>query len=315
MKKDIHYISHQYIDKTRWDNRIQEAPNGLIYASSAYLDFMSPGWDALVMRDYETIMPLTIREKWGISYLYQPAFCQQLGVFGNATEDEAVTRAFLEIAGEHFPFIEINLNFANEYKKVTKKKCNLILSLNQPFHQIEKSFKKDLIQNIRKAKKNNVVYQESDEIKKAIDLYKNTYSKRFYIAHKDFENFLNLCIYLKGKDKLIIRKVSSADGELLAIGIFLKDDKRIYKVMTTTLPNGRQTGANHFLLHELIKEYSDQNLIFDFFGSEIPSINFFCRKFGPVEQRYSLVKINQLPFLTKELKALSDYLRKQKFHS
>jgi hypothetical protein len=306
----VSYLQHENIDKKKWDRCIDNAQNGLIYAYSFYLDVMSENWDALVMNDYEAVMPLTWNKKFAIRYLRQPAFTQQLGLFGNILFDKKVTDLFINKALEIYSFAEINLNYANEYKNGETKKCNLILPLSRSFNEIEKGFKKDLIKNIRKAKKSNLIYEATDEIEKTIDLYKNTYSKKFYVTEINYENFLNLCIKLKNKGQLLIRKVSSSDGKLLATGIFLKDNKRIYKVMTTTLPAGRNQEANHFLLCQLIKEYSEQNLIFDFSGSEIPSINFFLRKFGAIEQPYPSVKINNLSFWKRWSKNVYDYLKK-----
>ena len=76
--------------------------------------------------------------------------------------------------------------------------------------------------------------------------------------------------------------------------------------MSTTFPDGRKPGANHFMLYEFIKEFSGQNLILDFEGSEIPSINFFYKKFGAIEQPYPFVRINKLKPLHRLLKSLSD---------
>jgi hypothetical protein len=304
-------VHHADIDKEKWDRCINNAANGLIYGYSYYLDIMSANWDALIMGDYEVVMPLTWNKKLGISYLRQPAFTQQLGIFGSPLFDDNLIAAFIGRALEHFSLVEINLNFAN-HLNTTVNKCNLILPLNEPFIEIEKRFKKDLIKNVRKAKKNNLVYEATDEFEKAIMLYKDTYSERFYKPEEDYNNFLNLCIELKNKNQVTIRKVSSSEGQLLAIGIFMKDDKRIYKTMTTTLKDGRDQEANHFLLYELIKEYSGQDLIFDFTGSDIPSINSFCRKFGSIEQPYFFAGINHLPFFIKEAKQIYDYFKSGK---
>jgi hypothetical protein len=46
-----------------------------------HLDRTAVVWDALVWGDYEFVMPLPVRKKWGIQYVYQPLFCQQLGIF------------------------------------------------------------------------------------------------------------------------------------------------------------------------------------------------------------------------------------------
>jgi len=300
----ISYIQHADIDKKKWDQCIADSKNELIYAYSYYLDVMSKNWDALIWKDYEMIMPLTWNKKFGISYLRQPAFTQQLGIFGNSLFENNITEKFIDKAMELFPFAEINLNFGNEY--ATMKKCNLILPLNNSFVEIKNSFNNDLIKNIKKANRNNLIYTSSEDIETAIQSYKKTYSAKFHSSKKDFEDFQQLCLLLKTKEQIFVRKVNSKEGHLLAIAIFLKDKKRIYNIMSTTFSEGRKLEANHFLLHELIKEFSGQNLILDFEGSEIPSIHSFYKKFGAIEQQYPFVRINKLKSWQRLFKNLND---------
>jgi hypothetical protein len=108
----IKYITQQNIDKEKWDACIDLAPNGLIYAYSFYLNKMAKHWDALVLNDYETVMPLTWNKKYGFSYLYQPAFTASLGVFGKNIMPEIVKK-FLDAIPTKYKLVEISLNSGN----------------------------------------------------------------------------------------------------------------------------------------------------------------------------------------------------------
>lgn len=303
----IFYIKHADIDKEKWDKCIADSANELIYAYSYYLDIMSKNWDALVLNDYEAVMPLTWNKKFGISYLRQPFFTQQLGIFGNIFFDEKVTGSFINKALEIFPFAEINLNYANQYKNGETNRCNLILPLNRSFDEIKKTFRKDFVNKIRS---NNLIYQPSDDIEKAIQIFKENYHNKIRISSKAYHDWLQLSIVLETKNQILVRKVSSVDGELLSIALLLKDKRRIYYVMSSTLPSGRKQQSNYFLLYHVIKEFAGQDLVFDFEGSEIPSIKLFFSKFGGVEQSYPFVKINNLSFWKRWMKNVYDYLKK-----
>ena len=61
----IRYIQHEEIDKAKWDSCIANAGNSLIYGYTWWLDNISPGWHALVLNDYDAVMPLTWRKKYG----------------------------------------------------------------------------------------------------------------------------------------------------------------------------------------------------------------------------------------------------------
>ena len=86
----LYYKQRKEIDEAKWDKCISKASNGLIYAYSYYLDGMADNWDALVLNDYEVVMPLPWRKKFGFYYLYQPAFTAQLGLFGRDINKELV---------------------------------------------------------------------------------------------------------------------------------------------------------------------------------------------------------------------------------
>ena len=303
----ISYLKHADIDKGKWDKCIADSANGLIYAYSYYLDIMSKNWDAVILNDYQAVMPLTWNKKFGISYLRQPAFTQQLGIFGNIVFDEEITDLFISKALQIFPFAEINLNYANEYKNNATKKWNLILPLKRSFDEIEKDFRKDFV---KKIKKNNLNYESSGEIEKVIQLFKENYGYRLRIPQNAYQQWFSLCKHLHSRGEILVRKVSSAKGELISMALLLKDERRIYYVMSATLPAGRKQQANYFLLYQVIKEFAEQDLIFDFEGSEISSIKSFFLKFGPVEQPYPFVKINNLSFAKKWIKKGYDYLNK-----
>jgi hypothetical protein len=268
---------------------------------------MSENWDALVQDDYELVMPLPWKKKFGISYLYQPAFTQQLGIFSNSLLDSNTTESFLREAFSNFYFAEINLNFGNKYEKATREKCNLILSLNRPFEEIEKNFRKDFVKKIILS---DLIYEPSDDFEKAILLFEKNNSEKIALSKNSYERFSQLCYLVKKKSSLIVRKVTTSAGKLLSIAILFKDRKRIYYILSTTSEEGRKEQANYFLLYHLIKESSGQDLIFDFEGSEIDSIKYFFKKFGAVEQTYPFIKINNLPFLQKRIKNCVDYFKK-----
>ena len=97
MQDQIRYVKRKDIDAQKWDECISNSPNGIIYAYVFYLDCMADQWDALVYNDYEAIMPLTWRKKYGVAYLYQPFFTQQSGIFSQQPVTASIIAAFLSV--------------------------------------------------------------------------------------------------------------------------------------------------------------------------------------------------------------------------
>jgi hypothetical protein len=104
---EIRHLLHHEIDRRKWENCISSSSNPLIYVEYEFLNIMSPNWEALILGDYEYVMPLTWKKKWGIRYLIQPAFIQQTGIFSTFETDAQVVDAFLQKAKSIFSFISI----------------------------------------------------------------------------------------------------------------------------------------------------------------------------------------------------------------
>ena len=79
----IQYIANDNLDYEKWDKCIIGSVNGNFYAKSWYLDIVSPNWKALIQDDYKAVFPLPIKKRLGISYISQPLFTQQLGIFSS----------------------------------------------------------------------------------------------------------------------------------------------------------------------------------------------------------------------------------------
>jgi hypothetical protein len=122
---------------------VGEAFNSRIYANSWFLDRTAVEWDALVYGDYEYVMPLPVRRKLGIRYLYQPLYSQQLGIFPPPPPEVAI--AYFEDLQHRFSYMDIQLNSSNlpvrDLKDVgfTGRK-NFLLPVGAEYHAIEAAY-------------------------------------------------------------------------------------------------------------------------------------------------------------------------------
>ena len=91
----IRLYANSEIDKAKWDSCVVDSNNALIYAYSWYLDIVSPNWVALIKGDYKVVFPLPAKKKLGVSYISQPLFTQQLGLFSSEISNNVDT--FLHI--------------------------------------------------------------------------------------------------------------------------------------------------------------------------------------------------------------------------
>lgn len=285
------------IDKDEWDRQIGLCKNSLIYAYSFYLDHVCPGWYALMDDSKSFFMPLPVRTKMGITYSYQPLFTQQLGVFSKYEINEEIITRFLNKSESVSKDISLYLNYSNQLPEA-KQRCNLIIDLSDSFDTISKRFRRDLI---TKPTSSNLDYATST-IDEVFEFYtrfilpKNKKNTGHHVA-----GFKTLALFLSKQRKALPRSVKNSTGETISTALFFTDEHRIYYLLAASSQEGRKTSANALLLYEAIKEFSGQQKIFDFEGSEIPGVRFFFEKFGPKLQSYYHYKKDNLNPLQKKL--------------
>ncbi|MDP4248261.1 MAG: GNAT family N-acetyltransferase [Bacteroidota bacterium] len=302
-EQDIHYLRRQEIDADKWDRCIGQAANALIYARSFYLDHMAPEkWDALVLDDYRVVMPIPWNRKWGIRYACQPPFTQQLGIFAAGEIAPSLVGACLSRLAEHFRFAELFLNYLNPYPSLPSH-TNYILDLNMPYAQLAGGYKKDLVRNLKEAASSSFAYIRDFELSTALSMYRERYGPRTpHVKEESWRRFSTLCSFLRERGQCILRAVRDRKGKVLATALFLVGDGRMHLLQSTNLPEGRHTGANHFLLDRVIAEFAGQPLLLDFEGSDLPGIAHFYANFGSRDEPYFFYRLNRLPLPLRRLK-------------
>jgi hypothetical protein len=297
----IRYLKHQDIDPAKWDACIERAANGLIYAYSFYLDHMATNWDALVLGDYEAVMPLTWRKKLGIYYLYQPTFVAQGGVFGTNLTEEMVGN-FLQAIPKKFRLIEINLNSGNILAAphgFTQLGANYVLPLNAAYKDIYASYRDNIKRNIKKAVAAGCTVKKDIPVESVVKLSAEQLPE---VHEQNLAKFQRLYADLHERGKAITYGIFSANDELLASCVYFFSHNRAYYILVGNHPNGRTLGASHYLIDRFIEDHANSNLLLDFEGSDIRSLAFFYQSFGSNPEIYPVLRINRLPWYINALR-------------
>jgi hypothetical protein len=301
---EISYLTYQQINKIKWDTCINNAGNGLIYAYSFYLDAMAKNWDALVLNDYEAVMPLTWNKKYSIHYLYQPPFTACLGIFGKPVTAETVN-TFLKAVPEKFKYWDIYFNPGNLFKLAEfnlYQRMNYVLDLNDSYESLYKAYRDNIKRNIKKSEQFGLSIHKNIALAEVVQLAKEQAGKFSSLGEDDFIRFENLFHSLHKNKQATTYAVYTKEKQLMASAVFFFSHNRAYYIMVGNRPNGKTLGASHALINAFIKDHAGQNIVLDFEGSDIPSLAFFYSSFGATEERYSAVKLNRLPAVVKWLK-------------
>ena len=287
----IIHIKNKDIDYNLWDNCILKSKNQLIYAYSWYLDIVSPDWEALITREYEFIMPLPVKTRYGIPYLAQPILTQQLGVFSKQEINESIVYNFIK----EIPYFSYELNL-NEYNFFSKALIlpNYTLNLNQTYNQVNSLYSKNTQRNIHKATKLNL------RIQKKLD--KEIFLSFYFSVEKNFlspkqpilENLINKGIL---NDALTIYGVYSVYNKLIAGLCLLKSSNKLTYLLPVSSEDGKKSSAMFLMIDYLIKENAGKEIILDFEGSKIEGIARLYKGFGAKDHPYFKLKRFRPSFL------------------
>jgi hypothetical protein len=302
----IQHLKHEQIEKQQWDDCIHNATNTIIYAHSFYLDAIAPNWTALIGDNYQWVLPITAKKKYGIAYLYQPSFTQQLGVF--VKHDVVVPwKEIIERLQAEYKFWEVQWNYKTNTELVSSlaisPATNFILDLSTDHSTLTSSYSKDLQRNLKRANRFGFNYRHTTDVDACINIYKENYGDRMeHVTEDDYNGFRKICEHAGKNQMIFCREATNSKEEVLAVALLLFDGKRLYNMMNTTTAAGRKTEANHFLLDSIIAEFSGKDILFDFEGSDLQGVKSFYENFGVSNQPYYMVRYNNLPLPLRWLK-------------
>lgn len=299
----ISYLKHDEIDTEKWDDCISNSFNGRIYAYSWYLDMVNENWDALVEDDYERVFPLTPGKKFGINYLFQPRFTQQLGVFSRSILSEETVNRFLDAIPRKFKFIDINLNSFNPLQGESGKIdpwLNHELDLINSYEKIAYNYSNNLKRNLKKAEKSPITLVKNIKPENVINLFKQNKGKDLDNLNDNDYELLRRLIYVMIYKRIVeVVGAYSEMNELCAGAFFVKDNKKVIFYFSATNEYARQHAAMPLIIDGFIRDNAHSHLTLDFEGSNDPNLARFYKSFSAKELSYPHFEQNKLNPLLK----------------
>lgn len=299
----LKYLKHKNINYEKWDACVENAPNSRIYAMSWHLDRTAEKWDALILGDYEIVMPLPVRTKWGIKYIYQPLFSQQLGIFPNPPD--IIAKQFYNEIQRRFSFADTQINSGNNLLKLPGKinfsgRENYLINLTANYQKIASGYSQNTARNVKKAQKNSLSFVAGIRIEDYLDFKRNNLPTKLPAdALKKLKSIIALGQY-KGIGE--IYGVYTNENELCAAVYFCRWKERVIYMNAATSLKGKELGGMFFLLDWFVRENAGSNLLLDLEGSTIPGVARFYAGFGAIPETYFQLKFNRLPLPLKWMK-------------
>lgn len=282
----IRYLKHEDIDKDQWNATLRNSQNRMVYAASWYLDIVSPQWEALVEDNYKSIMPLPAKKKYGLAYLIQPLFVQQLGVFSPFPVSQEVVDLYLQTIPKKFLWQCFYWNSKNPINHIPGAgvRINYELPLDRPYELIFGGYSENTQRNLIKAQKAGIRVERMNDFCGFHECYQ-TLNK---LSPNDLEVFqlqqiINASVLKKTGQILLAR---DPEKEIVAGAFFLTEFDRIIYLTSFVAPKGYNHSAMFLLMDDMIKRHSSSQKVFDFEGSMVPGIARFFSGFGSVKTEY-----------------------------
>jgi len=282
----VHYIHHADIDKHKWDRAVELSIGGMPYALSWYLDVVSPNWDAIIDDDYQIIMPVPVKRKYGLRYVIQPNFVQQLGIFSSQMTDSKTVQLFCRELISRFGYVILQFNYSNVSPGFTDLFPNYVLDLHRDYNELRSNFAENHRRNIRKVLQGRQLSVTTEAPPEQIEA--------FIHANDSFHGRISLLTQLssiaceKGAGEWQVAVNSS--GEIVSAIFWLKYRYRHIYLYSLSSSEGKSLQASFFLVNDYIRRYAGTTVLIDFEGSHIPGIARFFAGFGSRLEYYPILR-------------------------
>jgi len=315
MKEKIFYLSHFQINKTLYDKCIIEAIESNLYGFSWYLDIVSPNWGVIIFgnkENYQAVMPIPHRQKYGILHLVQPLFCQQLGVYSRKVLSSEIYESFFQVLFEQFSYVgNYFLNVRNQKPQSSFFQTNFKtkpfqthhLDLSKSYSEIYQSYHRDRKMNLKRAKKFHQQVIEDQNIEPLIQMFQeNTEHKIQGGVNPLAYSFLRQ-IHEKLQDQKQVRLFYTKTnlGEITS-GIMLAfHQNQLIYLFNAGKQLHRKSNGRTLILDQIFQEYAQSDKVFDFESPNVPAIAYFYQSFGAISQPFYRLHYNRLPFWIRTL--------------
>tara|TARA_B100000900_G_scaffold392648_1_gene388350 strand:+ start:1060 stop:1989 length:930 start_codon:yes stop_codon:yes gene_type:complete len=307
MQRTIKFLEHAQIDFEKWDTCVASSSNPQPYGFSWYLNWLADQWQALVIGDYEAVLPLFIRKKFGQLYSTRPYGTQALGPYSKIPLTKDVVAALVDESNRYVKYAEYFFSPGTPMPEAFKPKLfsNFIIDTSADYEVLFKAYSSQIKRNLKKARSAKFELSEWATVQDAVQLWQNNVREKTAIPNASFNRLgklLEFCYYQK---RGVLYAVRDEYNQLCGSQFWV-----IYQGRSTLLLNassdwGKDHGVSAWLIDQHIRSTAGRLHIIDFEGSSIPGLKRFYSGFGTKDEPFYMHVENQLSFPINLMKSKS----------
>ncbi|WAC12912.1 GNAT family N-acetyltransferase [Dyadobacter pollutisoli] len=309
-------LNRTEINDARWDQLIGACRQGVVYAHTFYLDIVCCGWKALVWPDrsnYQIVMPLPVVKKWGKTIVFQPLFCQYLGVFSMGCLGQTDFLAFMQALSSHFSYVSSYHFNPENFNTLFRIKDQLAeftftpqhtfwLNLCRAYGEIYGDYSPDRKVNVRRGRSSGWTIEKNGQITPLIELFVANQSRRIAggVRPGAYDLLKNIFAetQMRGIGQVCYAK---KDNQVHAGTLVVRYAGRAIYLFNASDAVGRKNNARSCLLDMYFSGHAEEHLVFDFESPEVPAIAGFYKSFGAHSIPYFKISKNQLWFPFRQI--------------
>ena len=303
---EISYLRRKEIDIDKWNTCIESnLETASVSAMSWYLDACCSDWGALIMGDYRTVIPLPLRKKFGIAYVYPPFFAPRLGVLGEKITASELDTA-LHFASKKFKWIDLifspdtDINTSN-YQCFTHRVCTL--DLQNSYDVLQKNYHKKHIYNCNRSQEGHLTFVQNANIEDVISLFSRNMGENKQVGYraKDYRELKDLVVLLQSKNAIEVVGVEDNEKKLCAGAFFTHRFGKYNFLFSGREQTKIQNRSMYFLLDNFILQHAQSAVSLQINGSNNDQLAKFYAGFGTQEHQSHQITIEKLPIFLKKV--------------
>jgi hypothetical protein len=267
----IRILERNKLDVERWNQCVQRSAKSDVYALSWFLDIVLPSWKGAVYGDYEFVMPLYRKHKWGIVPVFKtPYFIKELAIY---PEENAPVATFVTAFNSEFR--------KAWFRDVTVSESlytSLATTAERAQYQVAPAWKLGEFPTKELRKNVDGFELENAELTKELSFteYREFIERYFpYPVAKNAWPMLEALSHISETQLCGVK----TNGILIAVQMTMVSHNTIYFIQNATHSDFRRTRVMPWFMYHLVAQCEGLTKV-HFMGSNNETVASFNKKFG-----------------------------------
>ncbi len=267
------------------------------FANPEWLNLVAENWDVLLyQKDDKTIalLPFCTKGNFVTNRIYLPYinFYQSIIFLDKDINQSDRNRICIELFKQNSNYIKSYFKFLPEYSDIDlsnlkyKKETYTTYIIEQSYSINQLS--KNHLRNINKAIQNKYTIEKSTQLEDAYKIIQSTFTKQNIKSKIDYNIFEKINKFCSDKNCGNTLVCKNTEGKLLATLFYVEDNHTVYYLLSGFNVSYKNSGAMHYMLHQLINQTIQGGKTFNFCGSSKKTIANFFKGFGAKNENLNI---------------------------